>query len=168
MDTLRLAQEDSIDEEVVSLHSARSYEKVLTEEKPHRLLSRRVSSQRGSKEASKVRLEDEHSDDEHDLDRAILSLTLDEEQSLAKDGGSPARITFNETAEVGRNSSLLSHHRVGGLETAKGKSIVIDVDPALSPEGLREDQGEAEKGASWNEIAVVEGNTKEAGEEKKE
>ena len=46
MNTLKLAKDDSIDEEKLSNPSARSYERILEEEQPQRLPSRQ-GSQRG-------------------------------------------------------------------------------------------------------------------------
>ena len=95
-----------------------------------------------------------------DLEGDILSLSLDKEHSVEKDGEGPPIIKFNETAEVERNSSALeSTHHVEGLETAKGKAIVIDVDTS-SPAQEKESEG----GEAGEQVAPVEGDTKAEGD----
>ena len=165
MDTLGIDKQDSIDEEVMSNRSGRSareYDRVLSEERPHRLVSRRVSGMRMreemDKEESKIRLDEEESQDAaSDLDRDdILSLSLDGGNSLEKDGEGPPRLKLDETAEAERRSSKAeSTLHVEGLETTKGKSIVIDVD-TLSPAGQRESPG----GAVGEEAVVAGDDTK--------
>ena len=106
------------------------YDRILCEDKPKRLVSHRVSSMQQSKENSKVNLQ-EHTEDE--VQRDLLSLTLDEQHSSGdEDGGegkgSPPLVVFNENVSPPneRNSSVMESGHLMGLEMQKSKSIVVE------------------------------------------
>lgn len=142
MNTLKLAKDDSIDEENLSNPSARSYERILEEEQPQRLPSRQ-GSQRGDIEIDEGTITGSDLSeigDEEVKNTIHKKVTIKRLNSQKRE--SEPQILFNENEERAPSIMTQAGQPKGkGLEekhSRKSKTIIIQVDDDKTPKNIDE------------------------------